>query len=79
MSVKKSLIEEFNKSIESLLIIIEQEEFKGTLLSKKTRETPIEPQSEFNPSKAQDLKNAQDINYAILVTHQDVEIIKENQ
>lgn len=73
----KILRGKFNKSIESLTILIEQEELKGKLLSKEiTREAPIEPQSESNPSKAQDIENVQDINYVALGTHQDVEIIK---
>ncbi|KAG7572513.1 Reverse transcriptase domain [Arabidopsis suecica] len=50
----RSLREEFNKSIESLITLIEHEELKGKLLTNEiTRETPLEPQSEPSAVRTQ--------------------------
>lgn len=68
----KSLREEFIKSIESLIVLIEHEEFKGELLTKEiTRETLNEPESKSITSKVQDLEIDQVTNYVELGTRQE--------
>ncbi|XP_024010582.1 uncharacterized protein LOC112085996, partial [Eutrema salsugineum] len=50
----KSLREEFNKSIEGLITLIEHEELKEKLLKGEiTRETPMEPLTEFSTLETQ--------------------------
>ncbi|EFH62096.1 predicted protein [Arabidopsis lyrata subsp. lyrata] len=74
----KRLREQFNKSIESLITLIEQEELEGRSFTKDIiRETPIEPHINPNVSKAQDLENEQDNNYFEHGTSQETEIIKD--
>ncbi|KAG7556876.1 Integrase catalytic core [Arabidopsis suecica] len=74
----KRLREQFNKSIESLITLIEQEELEGRSFTKDIiREIPIEPQINPNVSKGQDLENEQDNNYFEQGTFQETEIIKD--
>ncbi|KAL1199570.1 hypothetical protein V5N11_019513 [Cardamine amara subsp. amara] len=52
----RCLREEFNKSLESLFTLIEDEELKGSLLTKEiTQETPLAPREDPYATKLQDI------------------------
>ncbi|EFH44654.1 predicted protein [Arabidopsis lyrata subsp. lyrata] len=73
----KCLREQFNKSIERLIMLIEQEKLDGSSLTKDIiRKTSIEPQINPNVSKAQNLENEQENIYIAQRTSQETEIIK---
>lgn len=76
----RSLREEFNKSIASLITLIEHEELKGKLLTNEiTRETPLEPQSEPSAARTQTMDTELENNNVELGAPQEREIFKGNQ
>lgn len=76
----RSLREEFNKLVKSLITLIEHEELKKKLLTKEiTREIPIRPQGDLISLKTHHLDNEQMFHYTELGKHTRAEIIKEMQ